>query len=254
MPRVNWTREETIITINLYCKIPFNRVSSNHPEIIRISQIIKRSPNAIKMKIGNFGRFDPELRKRGIVGLSNGSKLDQIIWDEFNNNWDDLAYESEVLIAKLSNKSLEEITGIEIFDIPEGKERESIVKQRVNQNFFRSTILSCYDSRCCITCLSIPNFLVASHIIPWSKDKKNRLNPRNGLCLNYLHDKAFDKGYITITQDYKVQISRYFNDFQEDDSVINLFLKYKDKDIILPTKFLPSREFLDYHKNKIFIS
>jgi putative restriction endonuclease len=175
MPRVNWTREETIITLNLYCKIPFNRVSSNHPEIIRISQIIKRSPNAIKMKIGNFGRFDPELRKRGIVALSNGSKLDQIIWDEFNNNWDDLAYESEVLIAKLSNKSLEEITGIEIFDIPEGKERESIVKQRVNQNFFRSTILSCYSSRCCITCLSIPNFLVASHIIPWSKDKKSGL-------------------------------------------------------------------------------
>jgi len=114
--------------------------------------------------------------------------------------------------------------------------------------------LSCYNSQCCITGLSIPNFLVASHIIPWSKDKKNRLNPRNGLCFNYLHDKAFDKGYITITQDYKVQISRYFNDFQKDNSVIDLFFNYKDNNIILPSKFLPSREFLEYHKNNIFIS
>ncbi len=76
MPRDNWTREQTIIALNFYCKIPFNRVSSTHPDILWIAKIIGRSANSVKMKIGNFGSFDPELKKRGIVGLANTSKLD----------------------------------------------------------------------------------------------------------------------------------------------------------------------------------
>ncbi len=95
-----WTKEQTILVFNLYCKIPFQKASSTNPDIVRTAKIIGRSPNSVKMKIGNFGSFDPELRKKGIVGLSNASKLDKEIWDEFNSNWEKLAYESELLIAK----------------------------------------------------------------------------------------------------------------------------------------------------------
>jgi putative restriction endonuclease len=104
MPKYTWTREQTIVALNLYCKIPFNRVSSRHPDIIRIAKIIGRTPNSVKMKIGNFGSFDPELKKRGIVGLGNTSKLDEIIWKEFNNDWGNLAYESELLTSKFTNQ------------------------------------------------------------------------------------------------------------------------------------------------------
>ena len=150
------------------------------------------------MKIGNFGSFDPELKKRGIVGLGNTSKLDEIIWNEFNSDWNSLAYESELLISKFTNQPIEKIVEINGDDIPAGKERESTIKARVNQSFFRSTILSSYNLKCCITGLSITELLVASHIVPWAKDEKNRLNPHNGLCLNSIHDKAFDKGFISI--------------------------------------------------------
>lgn len=105
----NWTIEQTIVALNLYCKIPFNRVTSTHPEIIRIAKIIGRSTNSLKMKIGNFGSFDPELKRRGIVGLSNTSKLDREVWLEFNNNWENLAFESEKLIAIFSNTTLEHL-------------------------------------------------------------------------------------------------------------------------------------------------
>lgn len=64
MPIDKWTREQTIVAFNLYCKIPFNRVSSTHPDIVRIAKIIGRSVNSVKMKIGNFGSFDPELKKK----------------------------------------------------------------------------------------------------------------------------------------------------------------------------------------------
>ena len=252
MPKDNWTKEQTIVALNLYCKIPFNRVSSTHPDILRIAKIIGRSANSVKMKIGNFGIFDPELKKRGIFGLANASILNEQVWNEFNNDWNNLAYESELLISKFTNQPIEKISDINIDDIPFGTEREAIIKQRVNQSFFRSTILSSYNLRCCITGLSITDFLVASHIVPWSKDDKNRLNPRNGLCLNSIHDKAFDKGFITVTEDYKIKISKYLNDYKNENAVADLFLKYENKYIILPDKFTPSKELLEYHHKNIF--
>jgi putative restriction endonuclease len=252
MARENWTREQTIVALNLYCKIPFNRVSSSHPDILRISKIIGRSANSVKMKIGNFGSFDPELKRRGIVGLANASKLDEQIWNEFNNDWNNLAYESELLISRFTNQPIEEVSAINIEDIPVGKERDAIIKQRVNQSFFRSTILSSYNFKCCITGLSITDFLVASHIVPWAKDDKNRLNSRNGLCLNSIHDKAFDRGFITVTTDYKLKASKYFNDYRKENIVTDLFLKYENQSIILPDRFLPSKDFLEYHNTNVF--
>ncbi len=253
MARKNdWTIEETIIAFNVYCKIPFKSSSKNNATIIKYAKIIGRSPSALNMKVGNFGRLDPELKKQGISGLVNGAKLEEVVWNKFNGNWEELAFESELLLAKFQNKSIEEINEFDLKDLPIGKERESIIKTRVNQSFFRSTILSSYNQKCCITGLSIPDFLVASHIIPWKADDKNRLNPHNGLCLNSIHDKAFDRGFITITADFKILISKYFDDFINEDAVQDFFTKFNNKSIILPDKFLPSKEFLDYHYQNIF--
>lgn len=251
----NWTREETIVAFNVYCKIPFKKSSKTHPTIIKYAKIIGRSPSALNMKIGNLGRLDPDLRKDGIVGLSNGSKTEEVVWNEFHGNWEKLAYESELLIAKFNNQSIEntmKFTVEEEENIKMGLDKKVLVKKRVNQSFFRSTILSAYHLKCAITSLSIPKLLVAAHIKPWSVDETNRLNPRNGICLNQLHHTAFDEGYFTITPDYQVKISPFFNDFQKDISISNFFLKYDNHKIALPDKFLPNKAFLDYHHLNIF--
>ncbi len=248
----NWTREQTIVAFNVYCKIPFKNSSKTHPIIIKYANIIGRSPSALNMKVGNFGRLDPELQKRGITGLANGSKLEDVIWNEFHGNWDDLAYESEKLISKFQNKTIIETNDINLDDLPEGKDVERLVKTRVNQNFFRSSVLSSYYQKCCVTGIEIPDFLVASHIIPWSENKEQRMNPRNGLCLNSIHDKAFDKGFITVTADYKIKISEVIFEHKENQAVADFFLKYNSKKISLPDKFFPNQEFLEYHNNNIF--
>ena len=254
MSNTNWTREETIVAFNVYCKIPFKLSSKTNPTIIKYANIIGRSPSALNMKVGNFGRLDPELKKQGIVGLAHGSKMEEKVWDEFNGNWERLAYESELLISQFADKPIEEVLEIETDEINAkvGLERETIVKQRVNQRFFRSTVLSSYYFRCCITGLSIPDLLVASHIIPWSRNKEQRLNPRNGLCLNWIHDRAFDQGYITITPDFRVKISPVFEVFANENAVQDFFVKIENQKINLPDKFLPAREFLDYHYDAIF--
>ncbi|MCZ8343567.1 MAG: HNH endonuclease [Leptospira sp.] len=248
----NWTKEETIIAFNVYCKIPFKSSSKTNPIIIKYAKIIGRSPSALNMKIGNFGRLDPELKSQGIVGLGNGSKLDEVVWNEFHGNWEKLAYESEQLIADYQNKKIEDLLDDDVPPIPIGLERTLITKQRVNQNFFRSTILASYNIKCCITELSIPELLVASHIIPWSEDKNNRLNPKNGLCLNSIHDRAFDRGLITVNTDYEIILSKHLSDLNKNTAINDFFLKYENRKINLPDRFLPSKEFLDWHSNNIF--
>lgn len=251
MKQNNWSKEETIVAFNVYCKIPFQSSSKTNPTIIKYAKIIGRSPSALNMKIGNFGRLDPELKKRGITGLSNGSKMEEEVWDEFNGNWDKLAFESERLIAEFQNKNIEETEMFDKGNLPKGEDKERLIRTRVNQSFFRSAVLSSYNLKCCITGLAMPNLLVASHIKPWAKDKENRTNPCNGLCLNPLHDKAFDQGFITITTDYKVLVSECL--LEEKKEIINdCFIKYNHQKIILPDRFLPSKDFLVYHQQNIF--
>ena len=114
-------------------------------------------------------------------------------------------------------------------------------------------ILATYNSTCCITKINIPDLLVASHITPWSKDEKNRLNPTNGLCLNALHDKAFDKGLISISSDdYTIMVSSRLKGKELPESIHLNFLHLEHKSIQLPDKFLPSKEQLKIH-NDFFI-
>ncbi len=249
MAKKNWNRDETIIAFNVYCKVPFKKSSKTNPTVIKYAKIIGRSPSALNMKIGNFGRLDPELKKQGITGLIHGSKLEEDVWNEFYGNWNELAFESEKLIAQFQNIALLKSSSEEF---PIGKEREATVKARVNQRFFRSTILSSYNMACCISGLSITELLVASHIVPWSKNEKNRTNPHNGLCLNSIHDKAFDYGFITVTPDLKVQISKHLDAYSNNKATMDFLIKFNNQTIIKPDRFMPDKAFLDYHYNNIF--
>ena len=122
---------------------------------------------------------------------------------------------------------------------------------RIGQQFFRAAILSAYNQQCCITGLSIPALLVASHIVPWSVDEQNRVNPRNGLLLSTLHDKAFDTGLLTIDDELVVRVSR--NHGVEIDSFFSSAIAaYDGQPINRPEKLEPERRFLRYHREHIF--
>lgn len=248
----NWTRDQLIVAFNLYCKIPFAKSVQTNPDVIEVANLIGRSPGAVAFKLGNFGSFDPELKRRGIGGLPNTGKLDKEIWDEFHSNWNELAYQSELLIEQFRKVSFQTVSEIDLADRPAGGERESTVKIRINQAFFRNSVLSIYGGKCCITGIAMPSLLVASHIVPWRLDEGNRTNPQNGLCLNALHDRAFDKGLITVTPDFKLRVSNRIVESGNKELVQNYFLQYNDRRIGLPDKFFPSEEFLLFHNHEIF--
>jgi len=247
-----WSRDELILAINLYCKLPFGRLHRLNPDVIHLAELIDRTPSSVAYKLVNFASLDPSLKARGIKGASNVSKLDKAIWSEFYNNWDDLPYESETLLSKVEKKPVEELNNINVKELPTGKMREQIVKVRVNQSFFRSSILASYNNTCCITGINQSELLIAGHIKPWSIDKKNRLNPRNGIAINALHDKAFEFGLITITPDYKIKVSSTLLKQKKSASLEKYFFQYDNKDIIPPSRFLPDVEFLKYHNDNTF--
>jgi hypothetical protein len=62
-------------------------------------------------------------------------------------------------------------------------------------------LLRAYDYECAVCETSLESILVASHIVPWAADQKNRLNPQNGLLLCRTHDCLFGSGVIRITRD-----------------------------------------------------
>ena len=87
-----------------------------------------------------------------------------------------VALKAEALIDTTSSSDLEAHLNLTAKD---GKEKLAAVKVRVNQDVFRKLVLANYGSKCCVTGLSVPDVLRASHISPWAEDEKNRLNPEN---------------------------------------------------------------------------
>ncbi len=252
MPRRDWTRDELIVAFNLYCRIPFGRIHIRNPEVKALASALGRTPSSVSWKLANFARFDPALQKRQIRGAAHGAKAEEEIWNEFSENWDSLAYESQQFLAKFMQIPPVELLTKEEF--PEGKTQDAIIKVRVNQGFFRSAVLAAYDCKCCITALSVRELLTASHIVPWSIDTKNRTNPRNGLCLNAIHDRAFDCGLITVTPDYRVAVSGTLKrSLKAEDSICRkLLFDCEGRSIKLPERFVPDQEFLRYHNEHCF--
>lgn len=246
---MEWTREQEIVALYLYCMIPFNKVNNSNPKIAEMAELIGRpNANSLKAKIGNFGKFDTNL---AAAGLGHSSHLDEEIWTEFNGRWQELEVQALQLIEKFlqtTNKKQPDIPYI-----PIGKEREVVIKQRTNQYLFRNMVLSAYNNACCITGIARPELIEACHIIDWKEDEENRLNPCNGLAMNTLFHRAYDKMLIGISPSLKVEISeRMYEGLRagEKDNTYSYFSPYNNKKITLPRKFKPNLDLIDIHYMK----
>lgn len=248
-----WTHDETVVALGLYFKISFSKCNMFHPEVKRVAKLLGRNPSALAMKIINLARLDPTLQRQGISGLKNGAKMEKEVWHEYEGKLDCLAEDLDRLLKGSGNAPHE---ADEDLKVPAGMDVVRLAKFRVNQSFFRRAVLSAYETTCCLTGISEPKLLIASHIKPWAEctEGNEKTTPENGLCLNTLHDRAFDRGLITIDSSYKVVLSsslksaltvKVFNDY---------FGKYDGVSIRLPVHHLPSKTYLEYHNNHVFQS
>jgi putative restriction endonuclease len=248
----NWTREEALACFNLYCRIPFGKLHSKNPEIIAFAKAIGRTPSAVAMKLVNFASFDPAHKKRNVRGLSNASSLDRTLWEEFEGTPNKIAEESEEEFNRLALPigSLAEPE----FRLPQGPtEKELTRPMRLVQSFFRRSVLASYGYKCSFCGLEVRSLLNASHIIPWNVSVELRADPRNGFCLCVLHDRAFDRGLISVDADSRLLISKRVKKINPVPLHRVGLLDLEGQRISLPGRFLPDERSLDYHRASVFV-
>lgn len=255
MPKNLWSREELILAFNLYLKIPFGKMHRANRDVIHLANLIGRTPNSIALRLVNYASVDPVLKARGIKGMVGGTGIVQPIWDEFFDNRDELIYLSEKILAEKENSSIENKFHELLGDLKELKGETKIreVKTRVNQNVFRQIVLANYSSKCAISGIDLPELLVASHIVPWSINEKERLNPENGICLSMLYDKAYDKGLIGINTNYELVLSSVLKKRNSQSYFGRYFSNLEGEKITDSNKYLPRKEFLEFHMDSIFL-
>ena len=133
--RVKWSRQETILAFDLYCKVPFSKISKTNPDIIELANLLGRTPSSVGLKMANLAHFDKELRARNVSGMSNASKLDGEIFREFESDWDGLSYQAQEIKARLRNTAVEHVicdeVALEIEKLPLGEYRDQVMRSRV---------------------------------------------------------------------------------------------------------------------------
>lgn len=251
--RNNWTREELILAFNLYCKLPYGQFNNRNAEVKELAELIGRTPGAIAYKLVNFVSIDPKQKLLGRKGATNIGKLDKEIFQEFTSSFDEMFLKSEKMsLQKEHFVKKKPKLDLVIDESKKGNYKIRETKARENQDYFRTIVLSNYSNQCAVTGISIPELLIASHIKPWAKDEGNRLNPTNGICLSGTFDKAFDKGLITIDENFKIIFSSKLKKFSKEKFFEKNFKRFENEKIIMPIKFYPNTDFIKYHNDEIF--
>lgn len=250
-----WEREEFILVLNLYYKLPFGRLNRTTKEVKELARLLNRSDNSIALRLVNFAACDPYIRETGRHGMMSGMKQCQPYWEEFANDREKLLFESERILASMQGTTVEKKFNICQEDLVDyvGEDKIREVATRVNQSVFRGKVLSNYEYKCAITGIDIQPLLVASHIIPWSVNKEERLNPSNGICLSALYDSAFDKGLIGFDKDYRVVISSKLNENHDKPYYERYFGSIEGVQLSLPYEFKPDIHFLEWHMDEVFL-
>jgi DNA (cytosine-5)-methyltransferase 1/putative restriction endonuclease len=252
LQRRPWRREELVAAFRLYCLLPFGQLHHRNPEIVALAKVLDRTPSSVAMKLVNLASLDPAITANGRRGLGHASAGDRRIWQEFHEDWTAREEESEEVLRRLGYREAEVTARPEQSSSTGPTSVEALVRVRRGQDFFRRAVLASYGGQCCMSGLSEPDLLLASHIVPWARDAANRLNPSNGLCLSALHDRAFDQGLIAVDTEYRVRVSPVLREQGGNALVRTWLLDLEGTRIRLPERFLPDRDFLGWHLVTLF--
>jgi len=254
MPVRVWTVDETLLAFRLYCTTPFGRIHTGNTDIQALAQVLQRSPDAVAMKMLNLASHDPRVIERGKVGLQNASKRDAEVWSKFHAHVSDLFWASEEALKRIKqgHASPTLFTDFKAFQGATEVVRESPVRRA--QSFFRETVLTAYGHTCAVSGIDKPELLIASHIIPWAKAVDRRADPCNGLALSALHDRAFDRGLITVDDALSLVISPRLKTKQPNPVIRTAILEFEGKQLSKAERFAPDPQALAYHRERIFLA
>jgi HNH endonuclease len=124
-----------------------------------------------------------------------------------------------------------------------------IVLPRLGQGSFRVVVADAYKRRCAFTGSPILHVLDAAHIKPYSKGGTHA--PNNGILLRQDFHTLFDQGYITLTTDFKMEVSKRLR--QEFENGREYYALHGRTVVVPETEDLrPAADFLTWHNENVF--
>ncbi len=123
-------------------------------------------------------------------------------------------------------------------------EAERKIKVRLVQNKFRKVLFDLHPC-CAVSGLQNAQFLIASHIKPWSvSNDQERLDHFNGLLLTPNFDRLFDRGFISFKLNGEIVISKSLDQNER-------FFFQIPKKLVVDLK-KEHKVYLEYHMDEIF--
>ena len=124
-----------------------------------------------------------------------------------------------------------------------GGQTTRVIQARRGQAMFRDMVLTSYQTRCALTGAEDPRILNASHILAWADHPDHRMWPTNGICLNALHDRAFDRHLISFDEDWRMLVAPNVPPETQ-----RLLERGTDGRLRLPGRFQPDAGFMARHR------
>ncbi len=128
--------------------------------------------------------------------------------------------------------------------------KEYLQRARLGQGAFRVLVTGAYQRRCAISGERTLPVLEAAHIKPFAESGPNRIN--NGLLLRSDMHKLFDAGYLTVTPDYHVEVSRRIK--EEFENGLIYYPYHGRKLLVLPDSNMekPGKDYLEWHNREVY--
>lgn len=125
------------------------------------------------------------------------------------------------------------------------------VKPRLGQGSFRVVVLENYQRACAVSSEHSLPALEAAHIKPYSEGGDH--NPRNGILLRSDIHRLFDKGYMTITPEKRIEVSKRL---KEDFDNGRTYYPYHGSSVTVPDSQAgqPDAEMLRWHNENRFLA
>lgn len=209
---------------------------------------------------GNSISFNPVI---GCLILSNPIFFKEIDWLSTPEDWktnivQGKKYDSNIGYGKMLWKKIEFLLlhreyrkNIIVDEDSENRYGSDIITHvRLGQGAFRVLITDAYERKCAISGEKTLPVLDAAHIKPYDQSGPHLVS--NGLLLRTDLHKLFDKGYLTITNDFKIEVSRRIK--EEFENGRDYYKYHGNSLIILPSNpnDKPSQKFINWHNQNVF--
>lgn len=222
----------------LYLVTDFGRFHSRNPDVIRLATRLERTASAVALKLTNLAALDDSLPQKG---MANASATDRLVWAEFLNNPNDV----EAAYTRQTAAPVQEMAEAPSQFDHLGGQTMRMTQARRGQALFREMVLTSYRWRCALTGADDPRILNASHILPWSDHPDHRMWPTNGICLNALHDRAFDRYLISFDEEWRMMIAPHVPA-----DTRRLLERGTDGRLNMPSRFQPDQSFMASHRER----